>query len=493
MKNWTTPDGERTGIVCGAMLLVVAAGAALAQEDRPADADYLRVVRAYADALLTHGRDTYGKTPSPLIASALDRAALQLGDATAIEGIRDNDRMLTGANPMHDQNLYQVLYALSERTGEKRYADEADRTLAWFFAHCQGPATGLLAWGEHMGWDFQTEQPIRDTHEFFRPWVLWERCYGLAPEACERFARGLWDHQIHDHNTGEFSRHAKWTAHGTGGDNEYPRHGGFYIATWAEAYKRTHDPVYAKAIETLVDYYNALSSPETGAIPCSSNPDRAKIMWPESNLSLAVDLWDGADKMPDALADTMRARASKTDEVFLKLAHDFGPDGIGFVSGANIDTLGPLTDGLWTHTQPWATQYGKLTDAQEAMLCCLRYRQVGLEGYRRLILGAAQRYLASDPNPDATIYPGPLGDVIFLMLAAHELTGDGAYAERAHHFARTAIALFVRDESPLPKASTQNDHYEAITRADTLMMALLRLWALEHAPHAKLSLVYNDR
>jgi hypothetical protein len=28
-----------------------------------------------------------------------------------------------------------------------------------------------------------------------------------ADKACERFARGLWDHQIGDHKTGDFSRH----------------------------------------------------------------------------------------------------------------------------------------------------------------------------------------------------------------------------------------------------------------------------------------------
>jgi len=120
VKSSTTCDCERRGIVAGVMILAVAAGlvAAGTAAARPAD----------ADALLTHGRDTYGEAPSPLIASALDRATLQLGEATGIEGIRDHDRMLTGANPMHDQNLYQVLYALSERTGEKRYADDGPPT-----------------------------------------------------------------------------------------------------------------------------------------------------------------------------------------------------------------------------------------------------------------------------------------------------------------------------------------------------------------------------
>ena len=119
---------------------------------------------------------------------------------------------MKGANPMHDENLYQVLYALTEATGDKRYADEADKTLKWFFEHCQSPVTGLLAWGEHMGWDFNTETIIWKksrhhgaellecvTHEFACPWVLWERSFELAPEACRKFALALWEHQIADH------------------------------------------------------------------------------------------------------------------------------------------------------------------------------------------------------------------------------------------------------------------------------------------------------
>jgi len=172
--------------------------------------DYLAIVRAYADAMLMHGRDTYGQEHSPLFAEALDRGTLRLLDGDALKkvaaisrddwGIRPSDRMLAGANPQHCENLYQVLYALSEITGEKRYAMEADRSLTFFFEHCQSPATGLLYWGEHAGWDFRNDKPINkpsgNTHEFYRPWVLWQRSWQLAAEPCRRFALGLWEHQI---------------------------------------------------------------------------------------------------------------------------------------------------------------------------------------------------------------------------------------------------------------------------------------------------------
>ncbi|MHC4482773.1 MAG: hypothetical protein ACYSW4_04415 [Planctomycetota bacterium] len=459
--------------------------------------DYLRIVKSYADALLEHGRDTYGEVQSPLIASALDRKRLSLIEQKLgrIEGIRNGDRSLYGANPMHDQDLYQVLYALTEVTGQKRYAQEADKTLEWFFENCQSPNTGLMAWGEHIGWGYKTETLAfarGDNHEFFGAWVLWDRSFGIAPEACTKFARGLWDHQIHEHS-GEFSRHASWTEHRTGTKNEYPRHGGFYIATWAEAYKVSKDLIFLKAIETLVDYFEKNSSPQTGAIPCSTNPSRIEIMWPESNLSLAVDLWNAAEKVPEDLARKMRRRALKTDRVYLSLAHDFSPAGKGFVAGANVHTLARLTEGPWTDTAIWATGYGKATDAQIAMLCFLRYQQTKMDGYRKLVLDAASRYLYTEPNVRITLYPGSMADAIFHMLAAYKLTGQQYYTTRADYFARQAISIFLDDSSPLPKASSAHDHYETITGSDDLMMALLDLWAVKNRPQVVLRLIYNHR
>jgi hypothetical protein len=92
------------------------------------------MVRDYADALLQNARDDYGTQYSPLIASTLNRRTLKQPQGQELKrllamprktwGIRPSDRILTGANPMHDQNLYQLLYALSEVTKQERYAAE---------------------------------------------------------------------------------------------------------------------------------------------------------------------------------------------------------------------------------------------------------------------------------------------------------------------------------------------------------------------------------
>lgn len=454
--------------------------------------------------MLDKGRDVYGPEHSPLFAAALDRRTFQPPESpSAIEGIRSHDRALNGSNAMHHQNLYQVLYGLTAATGDPRYAEEADKALSFLLANCQSPATGLLAWGEHMSWNFFTERPdgfpegggdpeerTDDIHEFFRPWALFGRSLELNRDASLAMARGLWEHQIHDHETGEFSRHAQWSRHGTGVGNAYPRHGGFYIRIWGEAFAASGDEVFPKAIEKLLDFYESTASEKTGAIPCCTREDRKTIMWPPSNLGLAIDL---AEIRP--LVPSLEARIDKfledLDRNFLELDHDPGPGGRGYSAGADTETLETFDEGLWTRSSTWAIGYGSADNAFMAVLGIMRYRQNGDERYRDLALRAAQEYLETDPPSDAVLYPGNIARIIWLLLDAAELTGEERYRERARHFAALSQELFFDGESPLPKASTVDDHYEAITLGDSLMLSLLRLSWPPDAPAP--GLAYTDR
>lgn len=218
-------------------------------------------------------------------------------------------------------------------------------------------------------------------------------------------------------------------------------------------------------------------------------------MWPQSNLSLAVDLWDHADKMPAQLARRMRASVSRTDDVFPRMGHDLAPEGEGFVKAAHSDTLEPRDvrdPNRRCHTQLWTTGYGDATDARIANLCLLRYRQASVEGYKDLALAAADRYLDAVPNTEFPLYPGTFGHVILLLADTYALTDEQRYLNRANHFARYAIEVFSGDDAPLPQASSQHDHYEAITLADTLMMGLLKLWAVQSGMDGELP-IFTDR
>jgi lysophospholipase L1-like esterase len=478
--------------------------------DEPVAASYLGRVRDYADALIENARDTHGEVHSPLFAVSFNRQTYAIPDEVERKrlfqirlddwqnwGIRNGDRVHTGANPMLDQDFYQILYALTALTGDSNYEKEADKTLEWFFKNCQSPTTGLLPWGEHTGWDFMEEKVVgrpkdNPIHEFAEAWVLWDRSFELATDNCVRYAQGLWEHQIGDHETGDFSRHAHYITHKTDTGNGYPRHGGFYITVWSEAYERTQNPLFLKAIKTLLGHFVRTSHPETGAIPCCTVESRATIMWPDSNISLAVDLWDGADRVPEELANAMRARAKKTDEVFLSLDHDFSPAGKGFVCGADTGTLERFAEGNWTDSDTWATSYGKPTDAPIALICKTRYDQTKNAGYRNLVVSAADRYLLAAPEKTEGLHPATMGEVVRLLLAAHDLTENDRYVARAKFFADWSIELFLGD-SPLPSATPKYKHYEIISGGDTLMLALLDLWARTNKPDVKLDLQHAIR
>ena len=501
------------------LMLILAAGCSPALDPFPPDCrggldpdtDYLEVVQAYADAMIEEGRDRYGDQHSPLFAVTLDRQTTRLPEGLRRRaigrlgfeewGVRPQDRIMEGGNPMRHQNLYQTLYALTAATGDARYAEKADEGLAWFFRSCQSEGTHLLAWGDHAGWDFYDNVPAgTDIHEFSRPWVLWERVFELTPEPAIRFARGLWDHQIGDQKTGAFSRHARLSRHGPGTGWDFPRHAGFYIDIWTEAYRRTHDETFLRAIQTLVDFYARHASKKTGAIPAEvDNPRSNNVMlWPQSNLSLAIDLWrstEGGD-LPEQLTHPMRQMALGIDEVYKRLPHKVHEGG-GLVQRSHIDTLEAISviPGYSDpYTDRWGGAYGHRATVKVANKLVLRYQQTNDEGLRRLILDAAAQYLDSEPDADAVIYPGTLADTVFLMLAVHEMTGERRFLDRADHFGTLAVQMFFDEGSPLPRATSQHDHYEAnINRPDTLVMALLKLWEALEEPETVLPLVWNDR
>ena len=519
-----------------------------------AEPDYLKVVTAYADALLTHGRDTYGLVRSPLIATTLDRYTyerLDEDDPPQIPGVRDRERMIGGANPMHDQGLYQILYALSTLTGDDRYGFEADLTLGWFLENCAHPATDLYAWGEHMGWHFDEERRIHKIagtlHEFYRPWVLWDVCYILEPKSAFRFARGLWENQIGNHDTGNFSKHALYDQHGPTVNGDEPRHAGYFLSTWATAFQQTLDERYLQdltmgtwsivfaerrnrsldhAMKRVTAFIESKRSPESGAIradsatPKKTEPWRGRLVFPIDNLSLAVDLGWSAGIVEPILASKMRLTAARTDSAFLKMDHQ--PDGKGFLVGAHLYNLEPHGAEEAQRSRLWLDRaienpfrdYGTFvirSHAGVANLCYERFQQTEKRGYHDLVIKTARQYLEAEPQISAVgspglsdwlmeiltgtedpVYPRMMGQAIKLMLNAYDLSGDRRYLERADYFAQWSIRTFLGDAS-LPRATHRHDHYEAVTGGDALMLALLELWAVREGKRDQLELVWMDR
>ena len=107
-------------------------------------------------------------------------------------------------------------------------------------------------------------------------------------------------------------------------------------------------------------------------------------------------------------------------------------------------------------------------------MCVSRYDNTGRTGHHDLLRAAADSYLNSLPSEGEDVWPGTVGHVISLQVAAWRHSAKPAYFERARTFADLAIERFWGTNA-LPRASFKTDHYETITGADTLALALAEL------------------
>ena len=418
---------------------------------------FLDIVQRYADAMMEYATDVYGPVKTGLFLSALDRRTLKPLTIRPMPpgGVRRGDRAglpwreLVGANPQTDENLLRVLYTLSRITGHERYRQAANHEIEWFFSNAQSPVTGLLPWGEHLSWHALLDQPISSgtelTHEFARPWVLWDRSFELAPEASKRFALGLWDHQIANKETGGFDRHAPYDRHGPADGKDFPRHAGFYIHTWAYAYKHTKDDTFLQAIETLLARFERKRQGSNGKAVATIGP---------------LDVETASSMVSEPSASRLRRFAETEDQLILRdLRETYG-----------------RTDGTWAFEPTWQAGYGMGVTADWAMFALARFDQTGKTDFRDIVLAVADAYLDALPTEDVDAWPMSFAHVISAQVAAYKYTGNLVYLEEAHRFAQMAVEMFWQD-SPLPRASLKTDHYETITGADSLALALLEVHA----------------
>jgi len=501
---------DRPKSITAAILLVTAIGCRLAQaRERPADDrspltqaerqvwrdtlaayDYVGIARAYADFMIKHGRDTYGPKHTPLFVTGMDRHTgkkirppfAHVKRKPFMPGwerdreLRGSDRNYGQADPLEHRFLLQTLHRLTELTGDKRYAEEADRTAAWWMANCQ-TGIGLYPWGTHTSWNLDKEGG-GGTFEFNHVWPYWK----LNPEALQTYAMALWDHYVRDKKTGDFNRHAHSSRHGPGGGMEFPWPGSAMIATWAEAFLANPDPEYKRAIITILKRWESLRDAKGILAPCSKYREWA---WYGGGYTVAANRLDDwaariKGKQP-GLARIMRDYGRKCDANYLKLADrmlDVKRVGIvtsylratGNYNPERLDILG----GPWQDRKDYA---------HLAVLLYERARRSDSEAvrkrYHQAVLDTAEVYMSINPEVQWSVWGANMAYAIQLMLAAHDLTDNAAYLHRANHLGRLAVDIFLDEASPLPKMTSQDDFYEIECAAgdptDLWILAILEL------------------
>ncbi len=454
-----------------------------------ADYNYTAIAKAYADYMIQHGRDVYGK-PSPLFVTGIDRHTGKMisppfphvkrkpfmpGYERDRE-CRGSDRNYGNADPLDQLVLLQLLHRLTEVTGDKRYAEEADKTASWWMANAQ-TGIGLYPWGTHTSWNV-TREGGGGTFEFNRPWPFWK----LNSDALQLYAMGLWDHYVKDKKTGDFNRHANSNSHGPGGGMEFPWPGSAMIATWTEAYLANPDPEYKRAIATILNRWESLRDPKTGRMaPCTSYQE---WVWYQGYMVAANILDDAAESMkskdPELVAK-MRDYGRAADADFLSRAEQrLDVKRIGLVMSYRRDNGQYNTERPDILGGPWQDRKHY---AEKALLLYGRARRSDSpavrERYHQAVLNTAEMYMSINPEVQWAVWGANMSDAIGLMFVAHDLTGNAAYLHRAEHFGRLCVDMFLDESSPLPKITSHDDFYE-IERVtgkstDAWMLDLLEL------------------
>lgn len=451
--------------------------------------DYVAIAQAYADYMIEHGRDTYGPKHTPLFVTGMDRMTGKMISPPFAHvkrkpfmpgwerdrELRGSDRNFGNADPLDQLTLLELMHRLTEMTGEKRYAEEADKTAAWWMANAQ-TKIGLYPWGSHTSWNVSKEGG-GGTFEFNHVWPYWD----LNPPALEKYAMGLWDHYILDKKTGDFNRHANSHGHGPGGGMEFPWPGSAMIVTWVQAYQKNPDPEYLQAIDTILNRWESLRDKDGHLAPCSSYGEWA---WYHGYMQAANRLDDYAKRIEakhPELAAKMRAYGRKNDAAHLKVADNLldikrvGPvkNYLRATGGYNPDRL-DIIGGPWQDRKDYA---GFAVLLHERMK---RNDSPALQKrYREAVLDTAEVYMSINPEVQWAVWGENTANAIQLMLVAHELTGNPAYLHRADNFARLAVDMFLDDTSPLPKLTSQDNYYEveSVTTpsSDLWMLATLEL------------------
>ena len=472
-------------------------------ETPPAPERYLDAARTFIETMMQYGTDHYGAVHSPLFAAILDLDTRELPVQKMPDGfrmgkngmygtigfgfpdmpvfIRNIDRSPFGNNMEQDVLLLHAMYELTAITGDKKYADHANAALAFWLENCQSPVTGLMASGEHSSWNFLTEAPFADVHEISVKWPFYDQLYSTDPYRAIRNAEGLWYSQIFNKKTGDFSRHAGLVHHRPEKGWNFPRHAGFYMWAYANAYAQSRDPKYIERIDLLVE-----SSTGKRARPESLllEPFKTENYYDRELRSL---LWDAAALVPEPKRGIYRklvremddesfveevhprvwrwaARTKDEEAAEIKLAETLSrkwPQLL--VHGRVMDTNGSLLTVSTTLPVEWRNRGPRM------LLEHRRWKQTGDRRFLDKVVAAGDRYLELGfPAITTDIWPQASAGVITLMLELNAEPSIPAskrarYLAFAHVVADRSIPLFLKNG--LFRADGAANHYTKPTPA----------------------------
>lgn len=188
----------------GLAVSLMAIGGAACWAAEGGSGSYLSAVRAFADTVVDHGRDTYGKQHTPLFVDGLHGETLE-----PVRWQKSGETWVM-SNFASQQPLLRLLDGLTALTGEARYRQAAEEATQYALKHLQAP-NGLLYWGGHLAWDLEAEKPVgqgTDTHELKGHQPYYELMWRADQRATGRLMEAIWAGHILDWSLLDYNRHA---------------------------------------------------------------------------------------------------------------------------------------------------------------------------------------------------------------------------------------------------------------------------------------------
>ncbi len=447
----------------------------LPQASRGTETPWLARTRMAADTLLDIGLDRYGQKPTPALAGVIDTrdwSVPRAGVPTA-PGIRESDRAVGGANLYHDSATLRVFHALSHRTGEPRYRRAADEYMGWFLANCQSPETGLLAWGEHLYYDFFRDQVAleRKNHELLEWSPPWDLLWAVNSKAVAAAIAGLRYHHFEDKPGALYNRHAGFAqAEHQKPERAQPwiKHSAEYAYSFAFLYARTGERRWLEWAIGDAGIYWERRHPKTGlTLSCIGDPRPGSKRASGQMALLAYWLRKAGELVPAEPLFRERARA------LIHAWESYGYDAArgGWRAGVEVDGT-PVDAQL---VAPWNFAYGEgelLPYGRVAAYFAAvdRDRRM-LDTARRVARAAAAAEIPANASIEG------LGHALNLVLDLHALEPRAGWLKEAERYAALAVERCWRQEGKhgLFVRLPGDPYYEAKTGVGFLLAGLLRL------------------
>lgn len=479
-----------------ALILWLSTTATLAQDN-----DYLFYVQKHCDNLIEHGKDDYGSQKSNMLASVIDTRDMSVprSGVPATEGTRSHDRAVGGSNFYHDVETVKLFKVLSELTGDNKYQNTAIDYARDFLTHCQNPQTGLLAWGEHLYYNFYADTVMVDEmtnprekmyHEFLAETPPWAFLWEIDTTKVTKAIAGVQYHfRSPTTQSFLFNRHAYWhQQEGTEyrglsqyqeGGQPWIKHTGLQCYSFTFLHDKTRNPEWKRWAEGTGSLYWKYRNPETNlTVSCIDDPRPNALHASLNSMSkLSYYLLKSWQLNPEFTYVKERA------ETMLKSAEKYSWDENrkGYYSLLNLDgsvfseELIPVI----------YTGYGGSDIIAFGRIAAYFYQATGDPAYRTMVEKVVE--MVSGTSWPEVFVVNSLGSALQFSLDAYEILEDERMLQAAKNYADIGIEklwsgqLFVRQPN--------DPFYEAKLGTNAFVAGLLRLHLVEndHANEATLS------